>query len=77
MGANFLGLQTTKKYQENWNALFCPCWSALLLAPATTLQKKPPLGLKCFESDHEIMQNGIICLKKFRHSSNHRQNPGM
>jgi hypothetical protein len=25
-------------------------------------EKKPPLGLKGFESDHEIMQNGIICL---------------
>jgi hypothetical protein len=24
--------------------------------------KKPPLSLNSFESDHEIMQNGIICL---------------
>jgi hypothetical protein len=23
---------------------------------------RPPLSLKSFESDHEIMQNGIICL---------------
>jgi hypothetical protein len=33
-------------------------WSA----STTTQPKKPPLGLKSFESDHEIMQNVIICL---------------
>jgi hypothetical protein len=31
-------------------------------APITTQQKKPTLSLKSFESDHEIMQNGIISL---------------
>jgi hypothetical protein len=32
------------------------------LVTTTTQQKKPPVSLKSFESDHEIMQNGIICL---------------
>jgi hypothetical protein len=42
-------------------SVFCPCRSALV-GPNQHLAKKPPLSLKSFESDHEIMQNGIICL---------------
>jgi hypothetical protein len=68
--------------------VFCPCRSAPTTTnsvlplpvvtgrpPTTTQQKKPPLGLKSFESDHEIIQNGIICLKKYRYSCNPGQNP--
>jgi hypothetical protein len=57
--------------------VFCPCRSALV-GPDHHSAKKPPLGLKSIESDHEIMQNGIICLiwlKKCSHSSNPAQNP--
>jgi hypothetical protein len=42
-------------------AVFYSCWSPLV-GPDHHSAKNPPLGLKRFESDHEIMQNGIICL---------------
>jgi hypothetical protein len=41
--------------------VFCPCRSGLV-DPDHLSAKKPPLSLKSFEFDHEIMQNGIICL---------------
>jgi hypothetical protein len=34
----------------------------LPVGPTTSQQKKPPLSLKCFEFDHEIMQNGITAI---------------
>jgi hypothetical protein len=54
--------------------VFCPCQSALV-GLVHHSAKKPPLSLESFESDHELMQNGIIWLKKCKHSSNPGHNP--
>jgi hypothetical protein len=36
---------------------FCQCWTA----GSATWQKKPPLGLRIVNLDHEIMEIGLIC----------------
>jgi hypothetical protein len=45
--------------------VFCPCWSALVGPDHHSAKKaitQPKREVKSFESDHEIIQNGIICL---------------